>query len=205
MGTKNIRVLAVLCGLALAASAPAAAAGTPCVAWQVGGAVLCEAGVGLLGYAITRDAFGDPGGDSPFDDTHEVNGAGALIGITVLGAYPLAAAAGTYFVGETVGGPAANGGATFGVTTFFAYAQTFLFVGAAAAVRAIDNDVGEEAYVWAFAVDAATKPVLTTYVYHKVKKPASPADSRLAVEPYVSVAAASDGGAVPLYGVTISF
>jgi len=206
METISTRVLSALCGLALAASAPAAATGAAGVAWQVGGAVLGEAGAGLLGYAITRDAFGDPGGDGPFDDTHEVNGAGALIGITILGAYPLAAAAGTYFVGEKVGGPSANKGATFGTTTFAAYGQTLAFVGIAAAVRALDNDVGEDAYVWALALDAATKPAVTTFFYLKAKRPASTAgDSRLAVEPYVCAVTASDGRPVPLYGVTVSF
>ena len=202
MGTTSKGVLSALCGLALAASAPAAATGAAGVAWQVGGAVLCEAVVGLAGYGLMDQALG---GANDSDNTYSGNAAGFFIGLPLFAAYPLAASAGTYLVGEKVGGPSANKGTTFGITTFLAYAQTFLFVGAAATVRAVDDDIGDEAYVWALAVDAATKPVLTTYVYHKVKQPASPADSRLAVEPYICTATASDGGAVPIYGVTVSF
>lgn len=202
MGTKNTSVLAVVCGLALAAWAPAAATGAAGVAWQVGGAVLCEAGVGLAGYGLMYQALS---GADTNDNMYSGDAGGFFLGLSLFAAYPLAASAGTYFVGEKVGGRAANRGATFGITTFFAYTQTLLFVGGAAAVRAVDSDIGEEAYAWALAVDAATKPVLTTYFYHKVKKPASPSESRLAVEPYVSVAAASDGGAIPIYGLTVSF
>jgi hypothetical protein len=202
MGTMSKGVLSALCGLALAASAPAAATGAAGVAWQVGSAVLCEAVAGLAGYGLMYQALG---GANDSDNTYSGNAGGVFIGLSLFAAYPLAASAGTYFVGEKVGDPSANKGAAFGTTTFFAYAQTFLFVGAAATVRAVDDDIGEEAYAWALVVDAATKPVLTTYVYHKVKKPASPADSRLAVEPYVCAAAASDGKSVPVYGVTLNF
>lgn len=206
---KKVKITrgAVLAVLVLAAAVPSSRASAGDVLWEVGAAALCEAGAGLLGYAITRAAFGDPYNKGPFDDTHEVNAAGALIGLSLFATYPLAATAGTYLAGEKAGYPTANKGATFGYTTLAAYGQTLLFVGGAAALRAADDDVGEEAYVWALAADAATKPVVTTFVYHKAKRPTRPPeDSRLpAIEPYVCATTGEDRSGLRLYGVSLSF
>ncbi len=196
----------MVCGFALAAGAPAVATGAVGVACQIGGAVLGEASAGFLGYTLALSAFPNANGSDPVCGTDGVNGAALFMGISLFAAYPLAAAAGTYFVGENVGGPAANKGATFGMATFAAYYQTLLLVGTAAAVRALDDDVGGEAYMWALALDAATKPAVTTFFYHKAKRPArGTAESRLAVKPYVAVAARGDRAPVPLYGVALSF
>jgi len=197
--------LSVFTGFALAAGAPAAATTATAVAWQVGGAFLCEAGAGFLGYALARSAFPDGSGGDSICGTDGVNAPALFMGISLLAAYPLAAAAGTYFVGEKVGVPAANKGATFGTTTFAAYGQTLVLTFGAGLIGMAEGIDSSEVLAWALALDAATKPAVTTFVYHKAKRPAPDSgDSRLAVGPYVCVAAAN-GKPVPLYGVTLSF
>jgi hypothetical protein len=206
IGKANTRVLSAAFGFAVAAAAPAVATGAAGVACQIGGAVLCEASAGFLGYTLALSAFPNANGSDPVCGTDGVNGAALFMGISLFAAYPLAATAGTYFVGEKVGGPAGNKGATFGMTTFAAYYQTLLLVGTAAAVRALDDDVGGEAYMWALALDAATKPAVTTFFYHKAKRPArDAAESRLAVKPSVCMAAGEGGKPLPLYGVSLYF
>jgi hypothetical protein len=204
MGKINTGLVSALCGLALAASAPAAATSAGAAAAEIGGAVLFGGAAALFGYEIAHTY--NPTEGWLHDTVVSANPFGVGFGWVVFAAYPLAASTGTYLLGEGLDGPSAEKGATFGRTTFFAYGQTLVLAFAAGMVGMAEGVDSSDAYKWAFWVDVSTKPFLTTYVYNSLKRPAAgPRESRLAVEPYVCAAAASDGGAVPLYGVTVSF
>ena len=208
MAYYKVIVQVVTAGALLAPTAfppSEAAASTGHVAVEISGAAFLEAGTLFLGTEIVYHSI--VGFSSPdFDTVRRGDPGGYVFGLTLLAAYPLAAATGTYLLGEGLDGPSAEKGATFGRTAFAAYGQTLVFAFAAGMVGMAEGVDSSDALKWAFWVDVSTKPFLTTYVYNSVKRPAAgPRDSRLAVEPYVCTAAASDGGAVPLYGVTVSF
>ena len=116
------------------------------------------------------------------------------------------AATGTYVLGEKFDGPAENKAPTFVVTASAAYAQSFLLATAANAF-ANNETYGADVIKWAVIIDLVTKPFLTTYVYHKIKRPRLEAGGsrRPSLEPYVATATGNDGKAVPVYGVTLFF
>lgn len=189
---------AIVFALSAAAFSPAAFAVS-------GGEFLAEAGVGALcGYAVTSvgfalvyladDAVNNDDGNFP------LVAAGSALVVAV---YPAATATGVYLTGEAVGGPSANRSAAWGWPAIAAYAETALLGGTALILAATDGDANEAAVndiaFGLFVLDVVSKPFLVTYVYNKVKEPAAPRESRLAVEPYVC------GGAVPRYGVTLFF
>jgi len=187
--------------------APAASATAGGVLCESGAAAVLEGGAVFLGVQIVINV--SPGGiyAAEYGTTREGNPVGYFIGVTLLAAYPLAAATGTYLLGEIVDGPAANKGASFGCTTFAAYAQTLVLAFGARMIGMAEGIDSSEALKYAFWADVTTKPLVTTYAYNKIKKPAAgPGESRLPLlEPYVAAAAGSDGAPVPLYGVTFSF
>jgi hypothetical protein len=157
---------------------------------------LAELGALSLAAGLAAASSGwETGTDNP--------GGLALAGI-LAASYPLAAACGAYCMGESHS-PSENKGPALGTTVLAAYGQLLVVAGVAGTVyKATDINSGD-VIVTAAATDIFTKPIFVTYVYNAKKKPASPADSRLAVEPYLCAATASDGGAVPMYGVTVSF
>ena len=183
---------------------PAASATAGVVLCQTGAAAVLEGGAVFLGHRIIDETL--YGGVSPYNDCPNVNPAGYIIGFTLLASYPLMAATGTYVLGEKLDGPAENKAPTFLVTASAAYAQSFLLATAANAF-ANNETYGADVIKWAVIIDLGTKPLLTTYVYHKIKKPrAGPRESLLpTLKPYVAAATGSDGKAVPVYGVTLNF
>jgi hypothetical protein len=175
------------------------------------GEFLAEAAVGALcGYGVTTAGFALV--YLANDATSHNDGNVALVATgsaLVVAAYPAATATGAYLTGEVLGGPSANKGAAWGWPALAAYAETVV-LGGTALILSATNAAANEAEVndigfGLFLLDVVSKPFLVAYVYNKVKEPASPVDSRLAVEPYVCTSAASDGRPVPLYGVTLSF
>jgi hypothetical protein len=201
------RIAAAAALLVPAAFSPSeAGASTGQVVAEIGGAAFLEAGTLFLGTEIVRHCSLGGLRSPEIDTTRRVNPGGYVIGLTLIAAYPLATATGAYALGEIIGKPAANKGAAFGITTFAAYGESLALAFAANMIGKAEGVDSSTVLQWAFWIDVSTKPFLTTYVYNKVKNPAAPPpDSRLAVAPYVCAAAASDGGAVPLYGVTVSF
>jgi hypothetical protein len=191
--------LRVLTSLALAAAGvfPAAAFGVSVgnVIFEGAMAAVFE---GLAIYAGTAIGLGAGLGGSE---------GGEIVGWAVIYAYPLAASFGAFAAGEGTDGPSENAGAAFGYTALAAYGQLGAFLGGAAVYNAA-TDYADEPYEAAVFADAALKPVTVTLTYNLVKKPSAPphSESRApTLQPYVCAATASDGGAVPLYGVTLSF
>lgn len=137
-------------------------------------------------------------------ETGEDNPGGLALAGVLAASYPFAAACGAYCMGEKHA-PSENKRPTFGMTVLAAYGQVLVVAGVAGTVyKATDVNSGD-VIVTAAATDLLTKPLFVTYVYNVKKKPASPADSRLAVEPYVTAAKGSDGAPLPLYGITVNF
>lgn len=139
------------------------------------------------------------------------NARGVAYGATALAAaYPFAAALGCHAGACAVGESAPNRGETIGYTTLAAYGETALLGGALLVIKATHRDVKDvymnDIYLGVFIFDVVSKPFLVTYVYNKAKK-AAPAseEARVSFEPYIAAATASDGAAVPVYGVTFSF
>jgi hypothetical protein len=133
---------------------------------------------------------------------------GEIIAYVVISSYPLAASVGAFAAGEGADGLSENPGAAFGYTTLAAYTQFGAFLGGAALYDAATDDAGDEPYENAIYADAAFKPIVVTLTYNLVKKPLAPPrpECRLpSLEPYIAAATASDGAAVPVYGVTLSF
>ncbi len=195
---------AIVVAICAAASSPAAfAVSTGDFLAETGIGALCGLGVTSAGLALLSLVNETTSGN---DDNVALMVAGAAV---VVAAWPAATATGVYLTGEAVDGPSANKGAAWGWPTLAAYGESALFGGVVLILEATRGNVRDDdlndIYFGIFLVDVVSKPFLVTYVYNRVKKPASPPESRLAVEPYVSLAAGGDGGAVPLYGVTLSF
>jgi hypothetical protein len=130
----------------------------------------------------------------------------AAAGIGV--AYPVLTAGAIYFAGEALAGPSARKTRTWGLTTFAATAQSVVLIGIGYAIISGGHSWDEVTLGGVIAMaDVFSKPFTAALWYNRFKEPAAEggAGSRLAVEPYVCTAAASDGRAVPLYGVTVSF
>ena len=130
----------------------------------------------------------------------------AAIGIGV--AYPVLTAGAIYFAGEGFVGPSARKTRTWGLTTLAATAQSVALIGIGYAVISGGHSWDEVTVGAVIAgADVVSKPFTTALWYNRFKEPAAESrpGSRLAVEPYVRAAAASDGRSMPLYGVTVSF
>lgn len=184
--------------LAVTGVLPAAAHGVSAGEFVGESAVAGLAELGALGLAIVV------GMCSSGWETGEDNPAGLAVAVVLAASYPFAAACGAYCVGESFT-PSENKGPAFGTTVLAAYGQTFAVGGIAAAVYVTTDVSRGDVIDTAAATDILTKPLLVTYVYNAKKKAAPRRYGRLALEPYFCTAAASDGRAVPIYGVTVSF
>jgi hypothetical protein len=173
---------------------------------EIGGAVFLEGGTLFLGTEIVNHCSLGGLRSPELDTTRRVNPGGYFVGLALLAAYPLAGATGAYALGEIIDGRSANRGTAFGFTTLASYAQTLFLAYAAVTVRT-GSEGESSAFVWAFGFDAATKPLLCTYVYNRVKEPAetSVKNPRPFIKPYCAATYDEDGRAVPLYGLTVSF
>ncbi len=131
-----------------------------------------------------------------------------IAAISIGVAYPIVTAGAVYLAGEALVGPSARKTRTWGLTTLAATGQSVALIGISYAILTGGHS-WEEATIAGVIVmaDVFSKPFTTALWYNRFKEPAGeePAESRLAVEPYVRAAAASDGRAVPLYGLTLSF
>jgi hypothetical protein len=195
MTIKRFAILITAFALAVGAL-PASACGVPMeeFGWESVAAALAECGVICLGGGV---AFATTYGRE--------NDAGTALACVLLVSYPFAAACGAYCAGEGFT-PSENKSAVFGTTFLAAYGQTFALAGIAGVVYKLTDIDSGDVIKTAAATDIFTKPVFVTFVYNAKKKAAARPQSRgPALEPYVDIATASDGTAVPLYGLTFSF
>lgn len=186
--------------------------------------VLALAGAGLPGAAgaVAGKTFAAQVGDAYAFEAIDFVLAGALGGLgistgaglypatVVVAAYPFAAAFGADVGARAVGDPAPNRGEAIFGAAVAAYAETALLYGAALAYETTHRDVSDvhlkDVYAGLLLFDIISKPFLVTFFYNHGREPAAPAEeSRLAVEPYISLGAGGDGRSVPVYGVAVSF
>jgi hypothetical protein len=129
----------------------------------------------------------------------------------VFGAYPFAAALGCDAGSRAAGDGAPNRLEATAYATLAAYGETALLGGIGLLYDKTHRNVRDtskgDLYLGLLIADVVTKPFLVTYVYHRAKKPVAPdgEEGRVAVEPYVDVAAGYDGRPLPLYGLSFSF